>query len=90
MVSADQNAPVGALSLSGSITSGSDVLQQLTLTLNVGDDSSAGLNTKDVLQVALVVLLALLILVGLVFAFSRLRNNEDESPRKKTKAETYY
>ncbi len=92
MVSADENAPVGALSLSGSVLSGSDVLQQLTLTLNVGDDSaSSSLNTKDVLQVALVVLLALLILVALVFAFSRLRSNGDEeAPRKKTKAETYY
>jgi len=90
-VASDQTTPLGALSLSGSVTSGSDVLQQLTFTLNVGDDSSASaLNVKDVLQVALVVLLALLILVGLVFAFSRLKDNGEETPRKKSKAETYY
>lgn len=90
-VTSDQTTPLGALSLSGSVTSGSDVLQQLTFTLNVGDDSSASaLNVKDVLQVALVVLLALLILVGLVFAFSRLKDNGEETPRKKSKAETYY
>ncbi len=75
------NAVAGTHAVSVAVASGNEVLQ--TVTLNA--DVVAGSNNVDLrngLEIALIVLVVLLVIIGLIVGFSRLRRSEDD--------ETYY
>lgn len=68
------------------IASGSKVLKEMTLKANV--EGAAGWEkVKKALEVGLVVLVILLVIIGLIIGFNRLKGNEDED---KDDSQTYY
>ena len=68
------------------IASGDKVLKEMTLKANV-EGASGFEKVKNALQIGLVVLVILLVIIGLIIGFNRLKGNEDED---KDEAQTYY
>jgi len=89
-VGANPDAPSGPQVFSVSVKKGSETVEQVSLTANVVESEGGGGwdSAKKGLEVALVVLVALLVILGLIIGFSKLKNDEEvtESPG----AETYY
>jgi uncharacterized membrane protein len=81
------NAPVGAHLASVSIMSGDEVLETVALNANVVEASKSSaaepISLRNGLEIALIVLVVLLVIIGLIVGFSRLRRDEDED-------QTYY
>ena len=83
------DAPNGLHTASVVVKSGDNVLKTVNLNANVvnsvGSSSSGvgGVSLRNGLEIALVVLVVLLVIVGLIIGFSRLRKDEDEE-------QTYY
>src|SRR3989338_4760839 len=77
-VAAKEDATAGEHLASVTVKSGSDVLETVVLKANVvqdaGADGSASL--RNGLEIALIVLVVLLVLMGLVIGFSRLRKDD--------------
>jgi hypothetical protein len=68
------------------IASGDKTLKEITLKANVA--GAAGWEkVKKALEVGLVILVILLVIIGLIIGFNRLKGNEDED---KEEAQTYY
>jgi len=76
--SADNTAAVGPQVITAQIMSGSDVVQQLSFTLNV--EAQAKSAVRMILEVLLILLVVVLVVLGLVIGFSRLRNNGKSEP----------
>ncbi|HLD79306.1 MAG TPA: hypothetical protein VJA18_01995 [Candidatus Nanoarchaeia archaeon] len=78
-VAAKEDATAGEHLASVTVKSGSDVLETVVLKANVvqdaGADGSASL--RNGLEIALIVLVVLLVLMGLVIGFSRLRKDDE-------------
>ena len=89
-VSANNNAPLGDQTFTVTVSSGAKVLKQLPLSINVqGGQVVSGTSTvKRVLEVGLVVLVILLVIIGLIIGFSKLRGEEEEVEEGEEK--TYY
>ena len=89
-VSANNNAPSGDQTFTVTVSSGAKVLKQLPLSINVqGGQVVSGTSTvKRVLEVGLVVLVILLVIIGLIIGFSKLRGEEEEVEEGEEK--TYY
>jgi uncharacterized membrane protein len=86
-VTVHDDAKVGPHTMTATVMSGTDKLQDLTLTVNVSAKQASGWDTlKNVLIVTLIVLVALLVILGLIIGISRMKGQEDESG----KAQTYY
>ncbi len=89
-LSATETAPEGQKMFSVTIKSGSTVVQQIPLTANViktEKSATGGWSTiKRDLQVALIVLVVLLVILGLVLAFGKLRGREESGEE----TQTYY
>jgi len=88
-VSANENAPLGQNMFGLTISSGGDVLQQITLKSNVLAGQSSGWSRiKRALEIGLVILVILLVILGLIIGFSKLKGKEEESDD--TASQTYY
>jgi len=88
-VSANNNAPSGDQTFTVTVNSGAKVLKQLPLSINVQEGQVSGASTvKRVLEVGLVVLVILLVIIGLIIGFSKLRGEEEEVEEGEEK--TYY
>jgi hypothetical protein len=87
-VSANENAPTGQQTFTVSVNSGSKVLKQFALNVDVQEGASGAAGLKRGLEVGLVVLVILLVIIGLIIGFSKLRGDEDEVEEGEEK--TYY
>ena len=89
-VAAKDDAAPGHNVFTVMIKSGSDVVEQATLTANIVESSGKGGwgSAKKGLEIALVVLVALLVILGLIIGFSKLKEGEEENQEAGT--ETYY
>ncbi len=86
-VTAANGATAGEHVASLAIKSGSEVLKTVSLKANVVAGTpaeSSGVNLRNGLEIALIVLVVLLVLIGLIIGFSRLRKDDDEEEQ------TYY
>ena len=79
------NAYAGEHVISVSVKSGSDLLETTVLKAQVvpSADGSNGVNLKNGLEIALIVLIVLLVIIGLIIGFSRLKKDDEED-------KTYY
>ena len=89
-VSAAADAKSGNYPVTILVENDGKTIETLSLTLGVDGSASAGssangdgVSLRNGLEVALIVLVVLLVIVGLIIGFSRLRGNEDEE-------QTYY
>lgn len=86
-VTVNSDATVGPHTMTATVTSGIEKLQDVTLTANVTKAKVSGWDTfKRVLVVTLIVLVALLVILGLIIGISRMKGGEDDSG----KSQTYY
>jgi len=68
---------------------GSETIEAIELTANVLEpERSAWESVKKALEITLVVLVALLVILGLIVGFSRLKNDDEGEGLQET--ETYY
>jgi uncharacterized membrane protein len=96
-VSANEDAPVGEHMFSLTVTSGAETLKEFVLKSNVVAGEAAPETTnwggvKKVLEIGLVVLVVLLVILGLIIGFSRLKGSDDDfdDDDDDGKSETYY
>ncbi|MBR9683311.1 hypothetical protein GOV03_02110 [Candidatus Woesearchaeota archaeon] len=82
-VTANDAATAGEKVATLTISSDDNVLKTIYLQANVVPQDS-GLNLRSSLEVALVVLVAVLVLVGLILGFSRLRKDDVDEGEEKT------
>lgn len=82
-VKADKKAPIGAQVIKTTISSGDKIIKQIQLTANV---AKGGSRFRGFLEIALIVLVVILIILGLIIGFSRLKR-DDEEP---TQPQAYY
>ncbi len=85
-VSADAEASEGDYPVTILVENDGVTIETISLTLEVDADESAseeGVSLRNGLEIALIVLVVLLVIVGLIIGFSRLRGSEDEE-------QTYY
>lgn len=88
-VAANAKAASGQQVFTATVKSGSETIKQATLTANIVEPETNGWGkAKKGLEIALVVLVALLVILGLIIGFSKLKNDDDESESEE--AETYY
>lgn len=89
-VAAKDNAAPGPKAFTATVKSGSDVVEKAALTANIVEAANGNNwgNAKKGLEIALVVLVALLVVLGLIIGFSKLKEGEEQGP--KADAETYY
>ena len=76
-VDADKKAPVGAQLLTATISSNGQKLEDIQLTANVAK-SGKGL-IRTVLEWGLILMVVLLVILGLIIGFSRLKSDDDEA-----------
>jgi len=85
-VAADKDAAAGEKVVALKVTSG-DMDKEVSLKANVVDNSNGWDTMKKALEIGLVVLVILLVVIGLIVGFSRLKNKEDED---EDEDKTYY
>ncbi len=86
-VLAKKSATEGENIFSVTVKSNGDVLKQIPLKANVAA-AAGGFSLKKTLEVGLVVLVVLLVIIGLILGFNKLRSDEEETESDDTK--TYY
>ena len=82
-----KTATAGENIFSVTVKSNDEVLKQIPLKANV-TVTEAGLSLKRALEIGLVVLVVLLVILGLIIGFNKLRGKEEEEPGEET--QTYY
>jgi len=85
-VTASKDAPVGAQVLTATLSSNGQTLEDITLTANVAKGGKSVLRT--LLEWFLIVLVVLLVILGLIIGFSRLKGDDDETATAQPQA--YY
>ena len=86
-VSAADDAVAGQYGFSVTVSANNEVIQQVPLTANVsGGATVTGL--KRALEIGLVVLVVILVILGLIIGFNKLRAEDEE--KEQTSAQTYY
>ncbi|MBI5393426.1 putative S-layer protein [Candidatus Woesearchaeota archaeon] len=86
-----ETANAGQQMFSVTVTSGSETLKQFAMTANVMPGQQKTDNWASVkrgLEVGLIVLVVLLVILGLIIAFNKLRGNEEEKDEEE--GQTYY
>ncbi len=87
-VAANSDAASGQQVFTATVKSGSNTIEQAALTANIVEPQADGWNSaKKGLEIALVVLVALLVILGLIIGFSKLKNEDDDDSEE---TETYY
>jgi len=95
-LAAKADAPVGENMFTLTVTSGTETLKQFVLKASVAEgeeapaDASRWAGVKRVLEIGLMVLVVLLVILGLIIGFSRLKGNDDDMDDDEGKSETYY
>ncbi len=90
-VSAKKDAPVGAQTFTVTISTADRILKQVPLTVNVEQAKAASESgLKRAIEVGLVVLVILLVIIGLIIGFSKLRGDDDEDDEDVEEEKTYY
>lgn len=85
-VAVAENAPVGQQVVAVSIMSGDETVNTVALNANVvegSDNKEDPVSLRNGLEIALIVLVVLLVIIGLIVGFSRLRKEDEED-------QTYY
>ena len=90
---ASEGATAGEQMFSVSVTSGDNVLEQVPLKANVqGADTAAGTSAwskvKRALEIGLIVLVVLLVILGLIIGFNKLKGDDED--HDKEDGQTYY
>jgi uncharacterized membrane protein len=88
-VSAKEGAAAGEKVFGVSISSGSEVLKEITLKANVAEKSSSLSGLKKGLEIGLVVLVVLLVILGLIIGFNKLKGDEEDKEEPEA-GQTYY
>jgi hypothetical protein len=86
-VTADAKAPVGAQVLTATISSGDQKLEEIALTANVAKGGKS--LARSILEWGLIALVIVLIILGLVIGFSRLRS-DDSDQQQPVQPQAYY
>jgi len=94
-VTAKEDVAAGQRLFNVKVTSGTETLKDFTLSANVleGEEKESVTqfgSIKRVLEIGLVVLVVLLVILGLIIGFSRLKGNDDDLDDDEGKSETYY
>jgi hypothetical protein len=72
------------------LTGDGDLVQEVEMEVNVSEAENSGMgDSSSALKVAFIILIALIIIVGLIVAFRRL-NDEDDDPLEPKEGQTYY
>ncbi|MFH0979026.1 MAG: hypothetical protein V1837_07045 [Candidatus Woesearchaeota archaeon] len=92
-VAANSNTPAGQRMFSVTVSSGADTLKQIPMTANVVGATQASSTmdwnkVKQVLEIGLVVLIVILVILGLIIGFNKLRGSGEGSTEEKEKS--YY
>ncbi len=85
-VTADKKAPVGAQVVTATVSTGSQALESITLTANVEKSGKSVL--RSILEWGLILLVVVLVILGLIIGFSRLKGGDEEEPQQQPQA--YY
>jgi lipoprotein-anchoring transpeptidase ErfK/SrfK len=85
-VTASKDAPIGAQVLTATVSSSGQTLEDITLTANIAKGGKSVLRT--LLEWFLIVLVVLLVILGLIIGFSRLKGDDDENTTAQPQA--YY
>lgn len=85
-VAADKKAPVGAQVLTATVSTSGQKLEDIALTANV-TTSGKGV-FRSILEWGLIILVVLLVILGLIIGFSRLKGDEDDGQQPQPQA--YY
>jgi len=85
-VTADKKAPVGAQILSATVSSSGQQLEDIALTANVSRSGKGVF--RSILEWGLIILVVLLIILGLIIGFSRIRGDDEEPAAQQPQA--YY
>lgn len=88
-VGAREDASEGAHMFTLAVKSGEDVVEEFQLTANVKESNAGWDAVKKGLEIGLIVLVVLLIILGLVIAFNKMKGNEDEGDEEAS-GQTYY
>ncbi len=89
-VTASKTAAAGEQMFSVTVISGSETLKQVPLKANVAAQATTTLGwskVKKALEIGLVVLVVLLVILGLIIGFNKLKGSEEET---KEEGQTYY
>ncbi len=78
-VNAAKDAPVGAQVLTATVSSSGQKLEDIALTANVAKSGKGVLRT--ILEWGLIIMVVLLVILGLIIGFSRLKGDENEAPQ---------
>ena len=88
-VGANKDAPAGPQAFTATIKSGSETIEKVSMTANIAAPGANGWDSaKKGLEITLVVLVALLVILGLIIGFSKLKGEEEG--QGSAEAETYY
>jgi hypothetical protein len=89
-VTAGSDAPVGAQVVTAAISTNGQSLENIQLTANVAKGGKGA--ARSVLEWGLIVLVVLLVILGLVIGFSRLKGDEGEEaqPQQDQQPQAYY
>jgi hypothetical protein len=71
------------------LDSSSEVVQEVSMSMNV-EKTSTAVTGSSALKIVFIVLIVLIILIGLVVAFRRLGDDEDEDPLEPKDGQAYY
>ncbi|PIN81869.1 hypothetical protein COV11_00945 [Candidatus Woesearchaeota archaeon CG10_big_fil_rev_8_21_14_0_10_30_7] len=77
VTTANEDAPLGAQTLSARLNSGDTILQELILTAQVSENETSG-DLKNYLETGLLVLLVVLVLIGLLIGLSKLKSKPND------------
>jgi uncharacterized membrane protein len=88
-VGAREDASEGAHMFTLAVKAGTNVVEEYQLTANVKESGSGWDSVKKGLEIGLIVLVVLLIILGLVIAFNKMKGNEEET-EEEASGQTYY
>ncbi|MCK4521052.1 MAG: hypothetical protein KAU20_00635 [Nanoarchaeota archaeon] len=88
-VSAKKEATAGEYGFKVTISGLGTTTQEIPLTANVAEKAGVG-GLVRALEVGLIVLVVLLVILGLIIGFNKLKSNEEGEPGDETESQTYY
>ena len=78
MLTVKEDSPAGRNSFLARVRSGEDLVKEFSLSADVSNGANFGEGTRKALTVVFGVLVVLLIILGLVVAFNRMKGSEGE------------
>jgi uncharacterized membrane protein len=87
-ISANKNTKSGIYSFTTTVSGLGESSQEIMLSANVVESSNGFTSVKKLLEVGLVILVVILVILGLIIGFNKLKNDDDEDTDDESK--TYY